>query len=202
LSSFLQPFRGRPCRGTPESHPWLSGPAHRPGFRSCWGRAGPAFSVGAPVVGRARAGYWPARPGPCSRSGPGASEGFDCRPGAAAGRPDLGMLGSARPVSTLPGHSLSAVSVCTVTAASPRARASGSLQADGTTPRRRRGAARWEPHGAAPPLLRWGSGPPFAPSSVLSRTWSWLSASSLAGAASVIEFSRFVALVPASSLST
>ena len=39
----------------------------------------------------------------------------------------------------------------------------------------------------------------FTPSSVLARTWSGLSASSPAGAASVNEFSRFVALVLASS---
>ena len=64
------------------------------------------------------------------------------------------------------------------------------------------GAARWEPHGAAPPCCAGGFGPRFAPSSVLARTWSGLSASSPAGAASVIEFSRFVALVLASSLPT
>jgi hypothetical protein len=72
------------------------------------------------------------------RAGPGASGGFDGGPTAAAGRPDLGMLGSARTVPTLQGHSLSAVSVCTVTAAAPRARSSGPGRADGTTPRRRR----------------------------------------------------------------
>jgi hypothetical protein len=67
---------------------------------------------------------------------------------------------------------------------------------DASTPS---GAARWEPHGAAPPLLRWGSGRPFAPSSVLAR--SGLSAPSPAGAASVGEFSRSAAPVPASGFS-
>jgi hypothetical protein len=108
---FLQPFRGRLCRGTPEPHPWPSGPARRPGFRSCWGRAGPAFSVGAPVAGRPRAGPGP-DPGR-TRAGPPAVRardiwGFRRWTWAAAGRPDHGMLGSARTVPTLLGHSLSA----------------------------------------------------------------------------------------------
>jgi hypothetical protein len=64
VAFFLQPFRGHLCRGTPEPHPWPSGPARRSGFRSCWGRAGPAFSVVAPVAGRTRAGPGPARAGP------------------------------------------------------------------------------------------------------------------------------------------
>jgi hypothetical protein len=78
------------CRGTPEPHPWLPRPARRPGFRSCWGQAGPAFSVGAPVAGRTRAGPGPALPGPGSRSGPGASGGFDGGPGRLWGVPTLG----------------------------------------------------------------------------------------------------------------
>jgi hypothetical protein len=179
---FLQPFkfRGRSCRGTPEPHPWLSGPARRPGIRFCWRRAGPAFSVGAPVVGRAWAG--PSRLGPCSRSGPGGFRGFGrwtWPSGAAAGRPGFGMLGSARPVPTLPGHSLSAVPVCVVTAAAPLREPldRGGWTGNASTPS---GAARWEPHGAALHLLRW---PSFAPSSVLARNWSGLSASSPAGAA-------------------
>jgi hypothetical protein len=85
---FLQPFRGRLCRGTPEPHPWPSGPARRPGLRSCWGRAGPAFSVGAPVAGRSRPGPGPGPdlPGP----GPGVSGGSDGGPGWLRGVPTLG----------------------------------------------------------------------------------------------------------------
>jgi hypothetical protein len=110
------------------------------------------------------------------------------------------MLGSARTVPTLLGHSLFAVSVCSVTAAALRV----SLQVwtgGGRTGRRLdavgRGSlgASWRRAFAA-----LGLRPSFAPSSVLARTWSGLSASSPTGAASVIEFSRFVALVPASSL--
>ncbi len=67
---------------------------------------------------------------------------------------------------------------------------------DASTPS---GAARWEPHGAAP-LCCAGAQAPFAPSSALARTGSGLSASSPAGAASVNEFSCFGALVLASSV--
>jgi hypothetical protein len=164
---FLQPFRGRLCRGTPEPHPWLSGPARRPGFRSCWGRAGPDFSVGAPVAGRTRAGPRPARSGPASRCGHGASgPGFRrWTSGRLRGvpSPDHGMLGSARTARLFPpsrvtllGPIIHCLRVCphrgnapwhcqccrTAVAPRPRARASGPGRADGTTPRRRPSRAR------------------------------------------------------------
>ena len=193
---FLQPFRGLLCLGTPEPHPRLSGPARRPGFRSCWGRAGPAFSVGAPVAGRTRAG--PAR----SRLTLRARGIWGFRRwtwgGCGASRPwDAGL----RPHCSHPAGSLTVCRVCLHrdcrrAARAPLDRAGG--RDDASTPS---GAARWEPHGAAP-LCCAGAPAPFAPSSVLARTWSRLSASSPAGAASVIEFSRFVALVLASSLPT
>ena len=116
--------------------------------------------------------------------------------GCGASRPwDAGL----RPHCSHPAGSLTVcVSVHTVTAVAPRARASGPGRADGTTLRRRR--ARLAGSLMAPRrLAALGPRPPFAPSSVLARTWSGLSASSPAGAASVIEFSRFVALVLASS---
>ena len=196
---FLQPFRGLLCRGTPEPHPWLSGPARRPGFRSCWGRAGPACSVGALVAGltRAGAGAGPARLTLQARG----IWGFRrwTWGGCGASRPwDAGL----RPHCSHPAGSLTVcVSVHTVTAVAPRARASGPGRADGTTLRRRR--ARLAGSLMAPRrFAALGPRPPFAPSSALARTWSGLSASSPAGAASVIEFSRFVALVLASSLPT
>ena len=68
------------------------------------------------------------------------------------------MLGSARTVPTLPGHSLSAVSVRTVTVAAPRARASG----PGGRAGRRLDAVGRGSLGASwrrAALLRWGSGP-------------------------------------------
>jgi hypothetical protein len=177
---------------------WLSGPARRPGLRSCWGRAGPAFSVGAPVAGRTRAGPGPAR----SRLTLRARGIWGFRRwtwgGCGASRPwDAGL----RPHCSHPAGSLTVCRVCLHrdcrrAARAPLDRAGG--RDDASTPS---GAARWEPHGAAP-LCCAGAPAPFAPSSVLARTWSRLSASSPAGAASVIEFSRFVALVLASSLPT
>jgi len=155
---FLQPFRGRLCRGTPEPHPWPSGPAGRPGFRSCWGRAGPAFSVGAPVAGRTRAG--PAR----SRLTLRARGIWGFRRwtwgGCGASRPwDAGL----RPHCSHPAGSLTVcVSVHTVTAVAPHARASGPGRADGTTLRRRR--ARLAGSLMAPRrLAALGPRPPFCP---------------------------------------
>ncbi len=72
------------------------------------------------------------------------------------------MLGSAHTVPTLPGHSLSAVYVCNVTAAALCARASGPGRADGTTPRHRR--ARLVGSLMAPRrLAALGLRPPFCP---------------------------------------
>jgi hypothetical protein len=102
LSSALRlQSRGRLCRGTPEPHRGTLGLAGLPAgpgsghASSCWGpacRACQAFSVG-----RARHGSGLGR----TRAGPG--PGAPAR--AAAGRPDLGMLGSARtvPTVTVPG---------------------------------------------------------------------------------------------------
>jgi hypothetical protein len=133
---------------------------------------------------------------------------------AAAGRPAHGMLGSAGPALFLPwrvrdSESLAELNVCaagpagrgvlrpgsvyTVTAVAPRARASGPGRSDGTTLRRRRARlagsllARFAALGrlSGPGRPRRGRSGPFAPRRVLARTWSGLSASSPAGAASV-----------------
>ncbi len=154
----------------------------------------------------------------CGRSGSGPDPGRTrARPGLGPARPDpgpwhLGVLtvdlggcwasrpwdSGLRPHCPHPAGSLTVcVSGYTVTVVAPRARASGPGLADGSTLRHRR--ARLAGILMAPRrLARWGSGPPSAPSCVLARTWSWLSASSPAGAASVIEFSRFVALAATS----
>ncbi len=177
---FLQPFRGHLRRGTPEPQPWLSRPARRPGgSRSCWGRAGPAFSVGAPVAGRTRSGPGPTRPGPSSRSGPGASGGFDGGPGRLLGVPTLGCQCWAPPALFPPSRVTHCLHVCLHCDCRRAARAClwtwAGARDDASTPS---GAARWEPRGTAP-LCCAGLRPPlpFAPSSVLARTWSGLLAS-------------------------
>ncbi len=132
-------FPGRPAR------------PRRPGIRTCWGRAGPAS-----LRGRSDSGPGPGRAGPDrslltlrARGFPGVST-VDL--GAAAGHPDLGMLGSTRTVLTLLGHSLCAVPVGVVFVVVPLREP---LDPGWRTGRR-----------------LWGSDPPFAPSSVLARTWS------------------------------
>jgi hypothetical protein len=144
---FLQPFRGRLCRGTPEPHPWPSGPAGRPGFRSCWGRAGPAFSGGAPVAGRARAGPGPGpgRPGP----DPGHLGVSTVDLGRLRGVPTLGCWA---PPALFPPcwvtHCLRVCSHCDCRRAARAGLWTGAGgRDDASTPS---GAARWEPHGAAP----------------------------------------------------
>ena len=159
---FLQPFRGRLCRGTPEPRPWPSGPAGRPRFRSCWGRAGPAFSGGAPVAGRARAGP---RAGPARSLLTLRAPGLGFRGfrrwtwgGCGASRPwDAGL----RPHCSHPAGSLTVcVSVYTVTAVAPRARASGPGRADGLRRRRARLAGSLM---APRRLAALGPRPPFCP---------------------------------------
>ncbi len=156
---FLQPFRGRLRSGTPEPHPWLSGPARRPGFRSCWGRAGPAFSVGAPVAGRTQAGHGPAGPG--SRSGSGTSGGFDGGPGRLRGVPTMGCWSP--PALFLPCRVTHCLRVCLHCDCRRAARAclwtGAGGRNDASTPS---GAARWEPHGTAP-LCCAGAQAPLCP---------------------------------------
>jgi hypothetical protein len=148
------------------------------------------------------------RAGPCLahwRPGPGRSRclftlrgGFEADLGAALVPPDFGMhglrpngtggrlgayrMGSSRSVLTLSGHQLSlpALSPCELL-------------------RRRRRAARWEPHGARGSCCA-GPQPSFAPSSELTVTVTWprSSAPSPAGAAGVNEFLHSAALAPVS----
>jgi hypothetical protein len=141
--STWESFRLQPCVHFQCCGGWLSGPARRPGFRSCrWERAGPAFSVGAPVAGRARAGprAGPARSLLTLRAPGRGFRGFRrwTWGGCGASRPwDAGL----RPHCSHPAGSLTVCRVCLLCDCCRAAREPPSLdrgRADGTTPRRRR----------------------------------------------------------------
>ena len=122
MSFFLQPFRGRFRRGTPEPLPRAQG--LRVGLPARAGRIGPDRT--GPAGGRAAGRTGPAgdelgfsRPGLAVRAGsarvlgPGRLPGFRRQAEAAAGLPDFGWPGSAHTVLTLRGRGLSScVALC------------------------------------------------------------------------------------------